>query len=64
MLNRGGFIAAAASTAALPLLPAYAADKQVLRVGMTAADLPSTHGIRTTGSRATASSAIRRTTRW
>ncbi len=40
---------AAASAAALPILPSHAAGPQILRIGMTAADLPTTHGIPNNG---------------
>ncbi len=49
MFTRRGFITAAAGAAALPGLPATAATPQVLRIGMTAADLPTTHGIPNNG---------------
>jgi len=49
MLSRRELLIAAAGTAAAPILPAAAAGSQVLRVGMTAADLPSTHGIPNNG---------------
>jgi peptide/nickel transport system substrate-binding protein len=48
MFTRRGFLAAA-SAAALPGVPANAATAQILRVGMTAADLPTTHGIPNNG---------------
>jgi peptide/nickel transport system substrate-binding protein len=48
MFTRRGFIAAAGA-AALPGLPATAAAPQILRIGMTAADLPTTHGIPNNG---------------
>ncbi len=49
MFTRRGFLAAA-SAAALPALPAAtAATPQILRIGMTAADLPTTHGIPNNG---------------
>ena len=48
MFTRRGFIAAAGA-AALPGLPATAAGPQILRIGMTAADLPTTHGIPNNG---------------
>jgi len=48
MLSRRGLITAA-SAAGLPSLPAVAASPQVLRIGMTAADLPTTHGIPNNG---------------
>ncbi|MGE0224393.1 MAG: ABC transporter substrate-binding protein [Acetobacteraceae bacterium] len=51
MLTRRGFIAAASGTAALPVLPGHglAATPQVLRIGMTAADVPTPHGIPNNG---------------
>jgi len=49
MLSRRGFITTAAGTAMVPALPGLAASPQVLRVGMTAADLPTTHGIPNNG---------------
>ena len=49
MFSRRGFMAAAAGAAALPGLPAIAASPQVLRIGMTSADLPTTHGIPNNG---------------
>ncbi|MGA8194360.1 MAG: ABC transporter substrate-binding protein, partial [Acetobacteraceae bacterium] len=48
MFTRRGFIKAAGA-AALPGLPATAAVPQILRIGMTAADLPTTHGIPNNG---------------
>jgi len=48
MFTRRGFLAAA-SAAALPGLPAAAATSQILRIGMTAADLPTAHGIPNNG---------------
>ena len=48
-LSRRGLLASAAGAAALPNLPAAAAAPQVLRIGMTAADLPTTHGIPNNG---------------
>ncbi|WP_428484152.1 ABC transporter substrate-binding protein [Rhodopila sp.] len=53
-LTRRRLIAAAAGSAALPAMPAaitpgMAAPPQVLRIGMTAADLPTTHGIPNNG---------------
>ena len=41
--------ATAAGAATFPGLPAHAASPQVLRIGMTAADLPTTHGIPNNG---------------
>ena len=49
MLTRRGLIGSAAAVSSLPLLPAQAATPQILRIGMTAADLPSTHGIPNNG---------------
>ena len=49
MFTRRGFMAAATGAAAIPGMPAFAASPQVLRVGMTAADLPTTHGIPNNG---------------
>ncbi|MBV9758451.1 MAG: 4-phytase, partial [Alphaproteobacteria bacterium] len=48
MLTRRGVLAAAGA-AVLPGMSAIAAPLQVLRIGMTAADLPSTHGIPNNG---------------
>jgi peptide/nickel transport system substrate-binding protein len=47
-VSRRGLLATAAGAAAFPGLPARAAP-QVLRIGMTAADLPTTHGIPNNG---------------
>jgi ABC-type transport system substrate-binding protein len=49
MLSRRGLLTAAAGAAALPALPGRAATPQILRIGMTAADLPTTHGIPNNG---------------
>ena len=49
MLSRRDFLIATAGAAAAPALPAAAASPQVLRIAMTAADLPSTHGIPNNG---------------
>jgi peptide/nickel transport system substrate-binding protein len=49
MLSRRGFLIATAGGAATQALPAAAASPQVLRIAMTAADLPSTHGIPNNG---------------
>src|SRR5215212_8254793 len=51
MFSRRGFLAASGAVAALPVLPGQcdAAPPQVLRIGMTAADLPTTHGIPNNG---------------
>ncbi|HYZ23659.1 MAG TPA: ABC transporter substrate-binding protein [Rhodopila sp.] len=46
---RRGLLAGAAGAAAFPVLPGRAAGQQVLRIGMTAADLPTTHGIPNNG---------------
>src|SRR5690242_13920241 len=48
-LTRRGLLASAAGAAALPMVPAAAATPQILRIGMTAADLPTTHGIPNNG---------------
>src|SRR5216684_2222607 len=48
MLSRRGLITAA-TAAGLPIIPGHAASPQVLRIGMTAADLPTTHGIPNNG---------------
>jgi peptide/nickel transport system substrate-binding protein len=48
MLTRRTLLAAA-TAAAVPGFPAAAAVPQVLRIGMTAADLPTTHGIPNNG---------------
>src|ERR1700759_1310787 len=48
-ISRRGLLASAVGAAALPGLPATAASPQVLRIGMTAADLPTTHGIPNNG---------------
>lgn len=49
MLSRRGFLATAAGAAAVPPAPARAVGGGVLRVAMTAADLPSSHGIPNNG---------------
>ena len=49
MISRRDFLVATAGAAAAPALPASAAPPQVLRIGLTAADLPSTHGIPNNG---------------
>jgi len=49
MFSRRGFMAAVAGAAVLPGVPASAAGAQILRIGMTAADLPTTHGIPNNG---------------
>jgi ABC-type transport system substrate-binding protein len=49
MLTRRGLITTTAGAATLPAIPARAATPQILRVGMTAADLPTTHGIPNNG---------------
>lgn len=48
-IKRRDLLIAGASLAAAPVLPARAAAAQTLRIGMTAADLPSTHGIPNNG---------------
>jgi putative spermidine/putrescine transport system substrate-binding protein len=45
MLSRRDFMIAAAGAASLAGPATHAATPQILRIGMTAADLPSTHGI-------------------
>ena len=49
MFTRRGFMGAVAGAAAVPGMPAAAAGAQILRIGMTAADLPTTHGIPNNG---------------
>jgi len=49
MLSRRNLLIASAGAAAMPAMPAAAAAPQVLRIAMTAADLPSTHGIPNNG---------------
>jgi peptide/nickel transport system substrate-binding protein len=49
MLSRRGLMTAATAVAGLPAMPGHAASPQILRIGMTAADLPSTHGIPNNG---------------
>jgi len=48
-MERRQFIAGAAAVAAMPALPAAAATGGTLRIAMTAADLPSAHGIPNNG---------------
>ena len=48
-LSRRDFLIATAGAAAVPALPAVAASPQVLRIAMTAADLPTPHGIPNNG---------------
>ncbi len=48
-VRRRDLLIAGASLAAAPVLPARAVAAQTLRIGMTAADLPSTHGIPNNG---------------
>jgi hypothetical protein len=48
MFTRRGLFAAVGAVA-VPPLSAGAATSQILRVGMTAADLPTTHGIPNNG---------------
>jgi hypothetical protein len=48
LVTRRGVLAAGAGAAVLPA-GAFAASPQILRVGMTAADLPTTHGIPNNG---------------
>src|ERR1700679_4340121 len=49
MISRRDFLIATAGAAAAPALPAVAASPQVLRIAMTAAALPSSHGIPNNG---------------
>ena len=49
MLSRRELLAAAAGAAAAPALPALAQGQKVLRIAMTAADVPTTHGIPNNG---------------
>jgi hypothetical protein len=49
MLSRRHFIAASATVAGAPALPAAAAAPQVLRIAMTAADIPTPTGIPNNG---------------
>src|SRR6266700_7994406 len=49
MLSRRGLITAATAASGFSTLPGHAASPQVLRIGMTAADLPTTHGIPNNG---------------
>src|ERR1700679_2340331 len=58
MISRRDLLIASAGAAALPalpaavvlpVLPAAAASRQVLRIAMTASDLPNTHGIPNNG---------------
>ncbi|MDR3529684.1 MAG: ABC transporter substrate-binding protein [Rhodopila sp.] len=49
ILSRRDFLASAAGAAVFPGVSAHAAGAQVLRIGMTAADLPTTHGIPNNG---------------
>ena len=49
MLSRRGLITAATAASGLSAIPGQAASPQVLRIGMTAADLPTTHGIPNNG---------------
>ncbi len=48
-IKRRDLLIAGAGLMAAPVLPARAAAAQTLRIGMTAADLPSTHGIPNNG---------------
>src|SRR6185437_9154023 len=49
MFSRRDFLIGATAAASSPAIPAWAAGAQVLRIGMTASDLPSTHGIPNNG---------------
>jgi hypothetical protein len=50
-LSRRSLLLSAAGAASLPgiIQPGQAATPQILRIGMTAADLPTTHGIPNNG---------------
>jgi peptide/nickel transport system substrate-binding protein len=48
-VSRRGLLASAAGAAAFPVVSGHAARPQVLRIGMTASDLPTTHGIPNNG---------------
>src|ERR1700675_5055693 len=49
MLSRRGLITAAKAASGMSAISGRAASPQVLRIGMTAADLPTTHGIPNNG---------------
>jgi hypothetical protein len=49
MISRRGLLASAAVAAASPAVPATAAGGGTLRIAMTAADIPTTHGIPNNG---------------
>ena len=49
MLSRRGLISSAAVAATVPVVPATAAAGGTLRIAMTAADIPTTHGIPNNG---------------
>src|SRR5579863_935397 len=49
MISRRDLLIAGAGVVAVPTMPAIAAGQQVLRIAMTAADLPTTHGIPNNG---------------
>ncbi|MBN8925979.1 MAG: ABC transporter substrate-binding protein [Rhodospirillales bacterium] len=49
MISRRSLMLAAAAGAAAPVLPAHAAGGGTLRIAMTAADIPTTHGIPNNG---------------
>src|SRR5579872_4932019 len=49
MISRRDLLVAGVGAVAAPALPAMAAGQKILRIAMTAADLPSTHGIPNNG---------------
>ena len=49
MISRRGLLSGAAIAAASPVVPASAAGGGILRIAMTAADIPTTHGIPNNG---------------
>jgi peptide/nickel transport system substrate-binding protein len=49
MISRRGLITSATVAAAAPVVPASAAGGGTLRIAMTAADIPTTHGIPNNG---------------
>ena len=64
MISRRHFLVASAAITASSPLGADAAATQVLRIGMTAADIPTVTGLPNNGGEGTGSSVIRFTTRW
>jgi hypothetical protein len=49
MLSRRSLLLTAAGAASVPIMAAAAQGQKMLRIAMTAADLPSTHGIPNNG---------------